>query len=116
RQVATVARDANAALGFASQHRADFDALDTGGLNGCRQFFGDFLVDVDDDVAFIVPLIFERHAAHDAVAQGFDDFAGFDDRLHVNTFGGAAIVFANDHVLRHVDETAREVARIGRLQ
>ena len=47
---------------------------------------------------------------------GFDDFAGFDDRLHVNAFRGAAIVLADDHVLRHVHQAARQVARIGRLQ
>ena len=116
RQVAAVARHADAALGFAGQHRADLDALDTGRLNRRRQFFGDLLVDVDDDVAFVIPLIFERHAAHNAVAQRLDDFAGFDDRLHVNAFGGAAIVLADDHVLRHVHQAAREVARIGRLQ
>ena len=69
RQVAAVARHADAALGFAGQHRADLDALDTGRLNRRRQFFGDLLVDVDDDVAFVILLIFERHAAHDAVAQ-----------------------------------------------
>src|ERR1039457_3963937 len=98
-QVAAVAGHADAAFGFAGEHGADFDALDTGRLNGRRQFFGDLLVDADDHVAFIVPLIFQRHSAHDAVAQRFDDFAGFDDRLHVDAFGGAAIVFADDHVL-----------------
>jgi predicted dinucleotide-binding enzyme len=38
RQVAAVAGDADAALGFAGQHRADLDALDTGRLNRRRQF------------------------------------------------------------------------------
>ena len=70
----------------------------------------------DDDVAFVVLLIFERHAAHDAVAQRLDDFAGFDDRLHVDAFGGAAVVLADDHVLRHVHQAARQVAGVGRLQ
>ena len=70
----------------------------------------------DDDVAFVVLLIFERHAAHDAVAQRLDDFAGFDDGLDVDAFGGAAIVLADDHVLRHVHQAAGEVAGIGRLQ
>src|ERR1019366_8456161 len=111
-QVASVARHADAALGFAGQYGADFDTLDTGCLNGRRQFFGDLLVDADDHVALIVALIFQ----HDAVAQSLDDFAGFDDGLHVDAFGGAAIVFADDHVLRHVHQAAREVARIGRLQ
>src|ERR1017187_10317834 len=115
-EVAAVAGDAHAALGFAGEHRADLDALDAGCLNGGRQVFGDFLVDAHDDVAFVILLIFERHAAHDAVAQRLDDFAGFDDRLHVDAFGGAAVVLADDHVLRHVHQTAGEIAGIGRLQ
>ena len=81
RQVAAVARHAHAALRFAGQHRADLDALDTGRLNRRRQVFGDLLVHGDDHVAFVIVLIFERHAAHDAVAQRLDDFARFDDRL-----------------------------------
>ena len=68
-QVAAVAELADAALRFAGQHRADLDALDTGRLNRRRQVFGDFLVDLDDQVAFVVELIFESHAADDAVAQ-----------------------------------------------
>ena len=44
-EVAAVTGDANAALRFAGQHRADLDALDTGCLNRRRQIFGDFLVD-----------------------------------------------------------------------
>src|ERR1019366_3605749 len=115
-QVAAVAGDADAALGFAGQHRADLNALDTGRLNGRRQVFGDLLVDAYDDVAFIVLLIFERHAAHDAVAQGLDDFAGFDDRFDVDPFHGAAVVFADDDVLRHIHQTAGEVAGVGGLE
>ena len=115
-QVAAVAGDAHAALRFAGQHGADLDALDAGRLNRRRQVFGDFLVDADDDVAFVILLVFERHAAHDAVAQRLDDFARFDDRLHVDAFGGAAVVFGDDHVLRHVHQAARQVAGIGRLQ
>ena len=69
RQVAAVAGHANTALRFAGQHRADLDALDTGRLNRRRQFFGDFLIDGDDHVVLVIALIFESHAADDAVAQ-----------------------------------------------
>src|SRR5205807_7354890 len=58
----------------------------------------------------------ESDAAHDAVAQRFDDFTGFDDRLDVDTVAGAAIVFANNDVLRYVAKPPGQVARIGRLQ
>src|SRR5208283_520888 len=71
-QVAAVAHHADAALGFAGQHGTDFHPLDAGRLNRTREVFGDFLVDINDDVAVIVLDFFKRHAADDAVAQRFD--------------------------------------------
>src|ERR1051326_8106780 len=115
-QVAAVAHDADAALGFAGQHGADFHALNAGGLDRSREVFGDFMVDVDYDVAVIVFDLLERDAAHDAVAQRLDNLAGFHDTLHVDAGDGAAIVFADDDVLRYVDQAAGQVARIGRLE
>ncbi len=115
-EVAPVAELADAAFGFAGQHGADLDALDTGGLNRRGQILGDLLVDVNDYVAFVVELIFEGHAADDAVAQRLDDFARFDDRLDVNSVAGAAIEFSDDHVLGDVAQAASEVAGIRRLE
>ena len=115
-QVAAVAELADAALGFAGQHGADLDPLDTGRLNRRGEIFGDLLIHADDDVALVIELIFERHAAHDAVAQRLDDFARFDNRLHEDSVAGAAIAFGDDHVLRHVAQAAGEVAGIGGLQ
>src|SRR5579863_4165010 len=116
RQVAAVAHHADAALRFAGQHGTDFHSLNAGRLNGSREVFGDFLVDIDHNVAVIVFDFFERNAAHDAIAQRFDDFAGFDDSLHVDAVDGAAVVLADDYVLGNIDQTPREVAGIGRLQ
>ena len=116
RQVTAVAHDADAALGFAGQHRADLDALDTGSLNRSREFFGDLLVDVDDDVAVVVLDLLERHAADDAVTQRLDDLAGFHDALHVDAVDGSAIVLADDDVLRDVDQAASEVAGVRGLE
>ena len=115
-QVAAVAHDADTAFRFAGQHRADFHALDAGGLNRTGEVFGDFLVDVDDDVAVIVLDLLERHAADDAVAQRFDDLAGFHDTLHVDAVDGSAVVLADDDVLCDVDQAASEVARVRRLE
>ena len=115
-QVAAVAHHANPALRFAGQHRANLHALDSRGLNRHREFFGDLLVDVDDDVAVVVLDLLERNAAHNAVAQRFDDFAGFDDTLDVDAVDGAAIVFADDDVLRHIDQTTSQVAGIRSLE
>src|SRR5208337_1882282 len=77
-QVAAVAHDADAALGLTGKHRANLDPLDTCSLYCDSQIFGNLLVDVNDDVAFVVLDLLQRHSAHDTVAQRFDDLA----RLH----------------------------------
>src|ERR1700674_717049 len=115
-QVAAVAHNADAALGLASEHGADFHPFDTGSLNRAGKFFRDLLVDVDDHIAVVVLELFERHAAHKAIAQCLDDFAAFDDTRDVDAVHGAAVVFADDYVLGHVDEPTREVAGVGGLE
>ena len=58
----------------------------------------------------------ERHAADDAVAQRLDDLAALDDRPRLDAVERAAIRLGDDDVLRHVDETPRQVSRVRRLQ
>src|SRR4029077_10498945 len=84
-EVTAVTEDADAALGLAGEHRANLDALDTGGLNGVGEVFVDLLVDVDDGLALEVLELLERDAADDAVAKGLDGLACFDDRSDVDT-------------------------------
>ena len=112
-EVAAVAASANTAPGFASEHGANLHAFDAGRLHGIGQLFGDFLVDLDDHVAFVVFDLLERDAADNAVAQRLDFDAGFENRFNVNSVGRAAVEFVDDHVLSNVDEAAREVAGIG---
>src|SRR5208282_4894877 len=83
-QVASVALDADAALGFAGEDGADLDPLDARRLDAHREVLGDLLVDIDDDVAFVVLDLLQRNAAHDAVAQRFDDVAGFHDGADID--------------------------------
>src|ERR1022692_1006140 len=115
-QVAAVAHDADAALRLASEHRTNLYPLDSGGLNGYRELFGNLVVDVEDPVAVVVFDLLERDAAHNAVAQRLDNFTGFDDSLDVNAVHRTAVVLADDDVLRHIDEPASEVAGIRRLE
>ena len=115
-QVAAVAHHADTALRFAGQHGTDLHPLDAGSLNRTRQVFGNFLVDIDDDVAVVVLDLLERHAADNAVTQRFDDLAGFHDTGDVNAIHGAAVVLTDDYVLGHVDQAARQVARVRRLE
>ena len=115
-QVAAIAARAHAAPGFAGEHGANLHSLDTRGLNRVRQFLGDFLVDLDDHVAFVVLDLLKGHAANDAIAQRLDFDAGFENRLDVNAVGRAAVEFVDDHVLSHVDQAPRQIAGIGGLE
>ncbi len=101
---------------FAGQHGANLDALDAGRLDRRRQVFVYLLVDIDNHVAFVVLDLFQRNAAHDAVAERFHNFARFHDGLDEDSVERAAIEFGDDHVLRHIHQTAGEVTGIGRLQ
>ena len=115
-EVTAVAEDADAALGLAGEDRADFHLLDTRCLDGGGEIFVDLLVDVDDDLALEVLELLERDAADDAVAQGLDGLAGFDDGGDVDSFDRAAVVVRDDDILRNVDETAGEVTGVSGLE
>ena len=47
---------------------------------------------------------------------GFDHFTAFDQRLHDQAVGGAAIVFGHHQILRHVHQTTRQVTGVRGLQ
>ncbi len=59
---------------------------------------------------------FRGGAAEDARGERGDDRAGVDDRAHLDAAGRAAVLHGDDRVLRDVDETARQIARVRRLQ
>ena len=115
-EVTAVAEDADAALGLAGEDGANLDALDTRSLNRGGEVFVDLLVDFDDGLALEVLEALERDAADDAVAEGLDGLAGFDDGGDVDAFDGAAVVVRDDDILRDVDETAGEVSGVGGLE
>ena len=66
--------------------------------------------------AFRVDDVGGDRAAENALAQRLDHLAALDQRLHLHAVGGAAIVLGDHQILRHVDQAAREVARVRRLQ
>ena len=79
--------------------------------------FEHFIAGLDDQLARQrINDILSRGAAQNSCAERSDDFA----RIHDGTRGDegirAAIGFRDDGVLRHVDETAGEVARVCRLE
>ena len=60
--------------------------------------------------------VFERDAAEDAVAERLDDFAGVLELRDADAVERAAVELGDDRVLRDVDETAREVTGVRRLE
>ena len=116
-QIAAVALAAHAVGGLAGQHRADAHFLDLRLLDGLDLLLLDQLAGLDDHLlgGRILDVLGRRAAEH-ALGQRDDDLAGVDHGLHVDAAVGAAVVLGDDAVLRHVDETAREVARVRRLE
>ena len=83
----------------------------------CGLLLVDLVVDVDEHAAAErVDDPLERDAADDAVAQRLDDLAAFDDRPRLDAVHRAAIDLVDDDVLRDVDESARQVARVRGLE
>ena len=115
-EVPPVAHDANAPPGLAGQHRTDLHPFNAGPLNRTGKIFGDLLVDIHDQVAFVILDLLQRDPADNAVSQRLDDLAAFHDRAHVDAVHRPAIRMADDDVLRDVDQTAGQVAGVGGLQ
>ncbi len=60
--------------------------------------------------------LFERHAANDALAQRLDDVFAFLQRRHLEAEDCTAVFLGNRDVLRHVDETPRQIAGVRGLE
>ena len=60
--------------------------------------------------------VLERHAPEDALADRLDHLAAFDQRPELETVLGAAVLHADDHVLRDVHEASGQIPRVRRLE
>ena len=109
-QVTAVTHGAQAEACFAIQCRAHFDFVDACGFDFINDVFVQHDASFDQhSTCFWIQHIFNRCAAQDTVAQGFDHFTTFNDGAHQLTVGRAAIVFSDDQVLGHVNQTTCQV-------
>src|SRR6266699_2019016 len=122
-EVAAVAHAAHAALRLAGEHRADADRLDPRVLDRLRGLLVDQLPGLDQHLGPLVLVqlvrvahLVECHATHQALAQRLDDVLALLQRRHLEAEDGAAIFLGDAAVLRHVHQTARQVACVGGLQ
>src|SRR5690606_29356608 len=75
------------------------------GAGGDNQFL---IVRVDD--------VGRGHTAQNQIAQGLDNLTTIQAGFHGVAALGTAIVFGNDQILRHVDQTTSQVTGVSRLQ
>ncbi len=118
REVAAVAHGADTTPRLAGEHRADDDALDAGVLDAPStraSSIWSLALRMTSPVTGSVD-VFERHAAEDAFAERLHDFAALFERLDPDAVERAAIDVRDHGVLRHVDETTREVTGVGGLE
>ena len=60
--------------------------------------------------------IFRHDTTQYAIAQRFDNVAAGDNRCHPQTLIGTAIVLGDDQILRHIDQTTRQVTGVRGFQ
>ena len=60
--------------------------------------------------------VFGGHVADETLRQRLDHVLAFLERRRVDAEDRATILFGDRHVLRHVDQTTRQVSGVGRLE
>src|SRR5208283_3960476 len=103
-EIASVAFHAHALARLAGQHRANLDSLDAGFFDSLYLVLVDHLVGAHQHfVGEGVADVFEGDASEHAIAESLDYLAAFDQRRHLDSVERAAIVLADDRVLRDVN-------------
>ena len=116
-QVAPITLATEAEACFTGQRGAHFDLIDAQGFDGvahilgqqCSSFKYRFLRFRVDDIA-------DSDASEYPLAQGFDHFAAFDQRLDHQTIPGAAIFLDHDQILGYINQATRQVTRVRGFQ
>ena len=110
-QIAAVALRAHAITCFAGDGRPHHDLVDAHLFQLLDQLFVDQHAGLDQHFAARGDHnVIGDHPAEYALAQAFDHIAAFDDRGDRQSVDRTAIDLGHDQVLRHVDQTAGEVA------
>ena len=116
-KIAPVALRADAARHLAGEHRADAKLLHAGRDDRLDFRLLEQRALLDDDlVRGRIAHVLGSRAAENAAAERGDDRARIDDGAHVDAGRGAAILVRDDAVLRHVDQTPRQIAGVRGLE
>src|SRR5690606_26267301 len=117
RQVAAVAHRADAASCLARERRTDDDLFDAGFFDAGHCSLVEQGARAYDDVATDrVNDLLQRRTTEHAFTKCLNHFTRFFELGHADTVERAAIELADHAVLSHVDQAAREVTRVRRLE
>ena len=115
-KIAAVALAADAVDQLAGQRRADLHFADAGLVNRLDVRLLHQRAALDDHLAGSILHVVAGGAAEDAGAERGHHGAGIDDGAHLDAELGAAVILRDDAVLRDVDQTPGQVARVCGLQ
>src|SRR5574340_766916 len=116
-QVSAVALATQAVARFTGQRRAHLDFVDAERLDDVDHVFHQQGAGLEHGfLAFGMNDIAGSHASENPFAQGFNHFTALDQRLDHQAVLGAAIILDHNQILRDVDQTARQIARVRGLQ
>ena len=112
-KVGAVALHANALLCLTGKNRADLDGFDAGIDDDIGVTVAHHLIAGNEHLAgCLIDEIFCKIAADQALMQSFDRFLAFLDVENLDAIMGTAILFADDDVLRNIDQTASQITGI----
>ncbi len=116
-EIAPVALAADPGRRLAGQHRADAQLLHAGGDDRLHLRLLEQRALLDDDlVRGRIAHVLGGGAAEDAHAERGHHLTGVDHGAHIDAARGAAILDRDDRILRHVDQPAGQIARVGGLE
>ena len=110
-EIASVAHCTHATATLAGKNRTNLQALNAHPLKFCGDLFVDQLIRFDDFLLLIhgVSNRLATHATNNALTQIDNFLVALVNRAHHDAVYGAAIFLVNDHVLRRVDQFARQI-------
>ena len=116
-QVAAVALGADAVARLAGEHRADFNRLERRLLDCLGNILGNLLAGLAEHLARQgVDDVVKRRTAQNAVVERLYHVVVALDGRSRQTTQRTAVLLVDNHVLSHVDQTARQITGVGRLQ
>ena len=112
-QIAAIAPGANTKTGLAGQRGTHLDLVDADSFQLVNQVFIQHGTSLGQHgTIFRVQDLFGGGTPQNTVTQGFNDLAAFNDGAHLVAAVRAAILFGDNQILRHIDQTPGQVTRI----